>query len=273
MEKQDKTKQLLLWPRIWLILGLLLGSGAAATAYLNFAAASGALGGLTAVFAIVLTYVIARRQADEASELNHSVENIDQAVGDLAQATDRLYKLTLSLAERESAQDYEGNEDLVSEDHQLDANTEAESDSRLETPPAEKPPYAAEAISRLRRIGSSLTEATAMWKPKAPDPPIRGNHGWFVENVDGVSAERWYVRKGRYWNIRKAMPREFLEALETKEGVDPRTIKLDFQLKEHGLASWYARTYDGVLWRVSKPNRNQDLGVLTSRVDEDSSSD
>ncbi|MFF0909138.1 hypothetical protein ACFWZW_00430 [Microbacterium enclense] len=186
---------------------------------------------------------------------------------DLARASDRLYQLTLSFAERESAQDYESGEEEASDGNL--GSTEASPGTAASVDFAEQPPYAAEALSRLQRIGSSLTETTASWRQKVPDPPIRGNHGWFVESKHRASAERWYVRKGRYWNIRKAMPREFLDALEAQQGVDPRTIKLDFQLKEHGLASWYARTYDGSLWRVWRPNRNADLGVQTERVADD----
>lgn len=193
---------------------------------------------------------------------------IDNAVSDLAEANERLYQLTLSLAERDSEQDYESDVEETSDESSFSSDDDDPEGIRTE-----EPSYAAEAISRLQNVGSSLTDATASWRQKIPDPPIRGNHGWFVKPKDPTVAERWYVRKGRYWNIRKAMPREFLDALEFQEGIDPRTIKLDFQLKEHGLASWYARTYDGSLWRVSKPNRNTELGVLTSRVDEDQQSD
>jgi len=196
------------------------------------------------------------------------VTKIDNAVSDLAEANERLYQLTLSLAERDSEQDYESDVEETSDESSFSSDDDDPEGIRTE-----EPSYAAEAISRLQNVGSSLTDATASWRQKIPDPPIRGNHGWFVKPKDPTVAERWYVRKGRYWNIRKAMPREFLDALEFQEGIDPRTIKLDFQLKEHGLASWYARTYDGSLWRVSKPNRNTELGVLTSRVDEDQQSD
>lgn len=267
MGKQDKPKRPLLWPTTWLTLGILLALGAAISSSLGYVVAAGALGGLTAAIAIVLTYVIAHRQAKEALELNSTVTKIDNAVSDLAQANERIYQLTLSVAERDSAQDYESDEEDASDENALVGDDEPPTGQ--ETHGFEEPPYAAEALSRLRSVGSLLSQSTASWRQKVPDPPIRGNHGWFVESKDPAIEERWYVRKGRYWNIRKAMPREFLDALEAQQGINPRTIKLDFQLKEHGLASWYARTYDGSLWRVSKPNRNRNLGVQTMRVDED----
>jgi len=264
MSEGHKPKKPLLWPTIWLIAGLLLGVATAITALADLSAVAGLLGGLTASVAIVLTYVIAYRQAIESSELSDTVTKIDTAVSDLAEANERLYQLTLSAAENDSAQAYESDEDDAADAPSLDVGDEDLGESG-----GDEPTYAAEALARLRRAGSALTQASASWKRKVPDPPLRGNHGWFVESNDPVSAERWYVRKGRYWNIRKAMPREFLDALESEKRVDPRTIKLDFQLKEHGLASWYARTYDGVLWRVWKPNRSADLGVQTARVDDD----
>lgn len=264
MSEGYKPKKPLLWPTIWLVAGLLLGLATAFTALADLGRAASVLAALTAAVAIVLTYVIAYRQAIESSELSDTVTKIDAAVSDLAEANERLYQLTLSAAESDSAQAYEGDEELASDAPVVSVDREslAESDDN-------EPPYASEALARLRSAGSMLTTANAFWKQKVPDPPSRGNHGWFVESNDPAITERWYVRKGRHWNIRKAMPREFLDALESQRGVDPRTIKLDFQLKKHGLASWYARTYDGSLWRVWKPNRSANLGVQTEPVPDD----
>ena len=264
MSDGHKPKKPLLWPTILLVTGSLLGLATAFTALVNLSPLAGMLGALTAAVAIVLTYVIAYRQAIESSELSDTVMKIDAAVSDLAEANERLYQLTLRAAEKDSAQAYESDEELAS-----DAPVAGADDESLAESDDNEPPYASEALARLRSAGSTLTSANTSWKQKVPDPPLRGNHGWFVESNDPTITERWYVRKGRYWNIRKAMPREFLDALERQRGVDPRTIKLDFQLKQHGLASWYARTYDGSLWRVWRPNRNADLGVQTERVADD----
>lgn len=243
------------WPKIWLVSGLAGGAATALTAALSLFVLAGVFGALTSTIAIVLTFVIAYRQARESSALNATVTKIDDAVSELGEANERLYRLTLDIAEQASAQSYESAEDDAADDSAPDATG--------------RPPYEVEALQRLQTIGSTITPATASWRQKVPDPPIRGNHGWFVESNDPASTERWYVRKGRYWNMRKAMPRELLDALETQREVNPRTIKLDFQLKEHGLASWYARTYGGDLWRVWKPNRNAELGVQTRLVTED----
>lgn len=241
-------------------MGLLGAVATVLTATMSLFPIAGALGGLTSAVAIVLTFVIAHRQADETAELTATVVKIDSAVEQLGEANDRLYGLTLDIAERASAEGY-GVADENAADEEL---TEEEvSDASNE------PTYAAEALERLRAIGSKLTRETARWRQKIPEPAIRGNHGWFVESAAPAPSERWYVRKGRYWNVRKAMPREFLEALEKQRGVDPKTIKLDFQLKEHGLAAWYARTYDDNLWRVSRSNRNPELGIQTQLVSDD----
>lgn len=255
MSENEQSEKKLLWPVIWLVIGLLGAVATLLTAAMSLFPAAGALGGITSAVAIVLTFVIAHRQADETSELTATVVKIDGAVEKLGEANDRLYRLTLDIAEQASAESY----GIADED----ATDEGVSDESNE------PPYAAEALERLSAIGSTLTRDTAHWRQKVPEPAIRGNHGWFVESTAPAPAERWFVRKGRYWNMRKAMPREFLDALEEQCGVDPKKIKLDFQLKEHGLASWYARTYDDNLWRVSRSNRNPELGIQTQLVTDD----
>lgn len=245
----------MVWPKIWLVSGLVGAAVTALTASMSLFVLAGVFGGLTSAIAIVLTFVIAHKQAIEADKLAEAVKKIDNAVSKLREANENLLYLTRGMAERIADQIYGSAEGNAVEDSAPDA--------------AGEPPYAAEALERLQTIGSTITSATASWRLKVPEPAIRGNHGWFVESKDPASTERWYVRKGRHWNMRKAMPRELLDALETQHGVNPRTIKLDFQLKEHGLASWYARTYGGDLWQVWKPNRNAELGVRTKRVSED----
>lgn len=250
---------------IFLVLGLCSGIGAALTSYLGYVALAGILSGVTASIAIVLAFVIARKQAKESNALYTAVDTIDDGVnglttgvGELSEANERIYVLTLSIAERDSAEDYSAQVDEVAEES-------ASND-------AEEPEYAEGAIDALRERGSSLTSESADWKKKIPEPPVRGNHGWFVEPKSGEPVERWYVRKARGWTIRKAMPRDFLNALERQEGVSPQTIKHDFQLKDHGLAAWYARTYSGDLWKVWISNRNREAGIQTERALEDSES-
>ena len=65
------------------------------------------------------------------------------------------------------------------------------------------------------------------------------------------------------------MPREFLDTLEKEAPLDPRGIKLDFQLKEHGNAAWYARTYGGDLWKVWRASRNAAAGIQVEKVEQE----
>lgn len=252
MASQQSSPSSLAWLTTLLVAGLASAVATMLAPLSGLQELAGIFGAITAAIAIVLTFVIARRQARESSELTATVEKIDEAVVEIGEATARLYRLTLDVAERDSEQGYEGLED----------------EAATNDPPDEDgvPPYATEALERLRAAGSKLTRSTALWRRKVPEPAIRGNHGWFVESNDPTDSERWYVRKGRYWNIRKAMPRDLLDALEAQQRVSPTTIRLDFQLKEHGLASWYARTYAGDLWRVWKPNRSPARGIQTERV-------
>lgn len=65
------------------------------------------------------------------------------------------------------------------------------------------------------------------------------------------------------------MPRNFLNALKEESSIESPEIELDYQLKDHGLAAWYARTYDGALWKVHQSNRKQSAGIQVTRVNDD----
>ncbi|WP_459277266.1 hypothetical protein [Arthrobacter sp. TMS1-12-1] len=194
-----------------------------------------------------MTFLIASRQAEESGALQATVSSVNEAVL-------QMRELLLGMAEQESAQEYE-------------APDEAEPEKD-----ADQPDYSDEVIQRLRKDGVPITADSAIWRRKQPEPSLPGNHGWFVETSDPTTPGRWYVRNARGLTVRRAMPRDFLEALEQRKSVDPRTIKLDFQLKEHGLAAWYARTYNGDLWKVWRPARTWADGIKVERVDEGLSS-
>lgn len=258
-------------PILLLVLGFLTGIATGVAAVLDapvFAAVSGAV---TAIAAIVLTFIIARQQDSEAELLSQVVEGVDEAVGSIGTTLDgvdvavksanaavqsinatvgevqdlleRSAKLIVELAERESSRDYEvADEDSVDGDEPKDAIA---------------PLYAKEAISALQAIGAKLDYKNLRWQQKRPVEQAPGNRGWFVESPGDNS--RWFVRKARGMTVRKAMPRDHLDRLAMD--LDPREIRHDFQLKEHGLAAWYARTYEGDLWRVGRSNRNPSDGI------------
>lgn len=149
---------------------------------------------------------------------------------------------------------------LLPEDSDVDASQE---DSLA------LPSYAEEAVKALQERGAKLTFEDLRWRRKIPSQPMTGNHGWFVESNSAKDGERWFVRKARGLTVRKAMPRDFLEAWEKETGLAPSEIKLDFQLTDHGLAAWYARTYSDVLWKVSRSNRNASAGISVTRENAD----
>lgn len=249
MAQEAAPKQVLPW--LLFGSGVVTGVGAMIAACLGAVVATGLLGGLTAVVALILTFVIALRQGQDVGDIQDGVDKLHVA-------NERLLSLTLSIAEEDSTQDYSPAEVAVAdEDDSPNATAEMQS----------------EALQILQSRGSSLTQDTARWRQKIPDPPSRGNHGWFVESTEGEPAERWFVRKANGWTIRKAMPRLFLDALEAQRGVNPQTIRRDFQLKEHGLAAWYARTYAGDLWKVWVSNRNRGQGIQTKVATEDAEPD
>ncbi len=239
------------------VLGLV---AAAATVVLAFAlpgAWVAVLGAATAAFAIALTYIIARRQGQESATLagvvekvNGTVDGTKETVQDVKDLLERSATLIRQIAERDSAQDY--NPELADDE------------------PSEgmvKPSYESDAIAKLRTNGADLDFDHLDWKAKLPDPLLPGNHGWFVESPGRTA--RWFVRRARGMTVRKAMPRDLLDKLEEEQAVNPRTIALDFQLKQHGLAAWYARTYSGELYKISRSYRVLGQPIRTEKIEEE----
>lgn len=240
------SPRLRLSPVLLLILGILAGAATAITGFTTPGPLSVALGAATAVIAIWLTFLIASRQADESSDLQATVSSVDEAVS-------QMRTLLIAMAEQQSAQQYDPPEEEEEPEPQSDAG---------------RPDYSDAVIEKLRADGFPITQESAGWRRKLPLPLQPGNHGWFVESTDPGTPGRWYVRNARGLTVRKAMPREFLDELEKQKSVDPRTIKLDFQLKEHGLAAWYARTYSGDLWKVWRPARKWSDGIKIEQVED-----
>ncbi|WP_162621971.1 hypothetical protein [Microbacterium suaedae] len=227
-------------PIFLLSLGVLAGTATAIVAFTGPNSATAALGAITAVIAIWLTFMIAGRQDAEAAVLKEIVQRSEEMIREIK--------------EQSSEQDYEG------------PASEADDEDELPTPTG-GPSYRDEAIEALRAHHAPLDFDGLEWRAKEPLPALPGNHGWFVESPGLPSAGRWFVRKARGMTVRKAMPRDFLEALEQEAPIDPRRIKLDFQIKEHGLAAWYARTYGGELWKVWRANRNATAGVQVEKIE------
>lgn len=245
------------WPGLIAILGLIAAGATFLLALAPLSAWATAIGAAAAAFAIALTYIIARRQGQESATLATVVAKVDgtvsgtqDAVRDVNELLQTSTSLIRQLAERDSAQEYEP-ESVDDEPSQELA----------------RPSYEADAIAMLKTRGADLDFNRLEWKPKLPDPPLPGNHGWFVESPGGTA--RWFVRRARGMTVRKAMPRDFLDRLEAEQRVNPRTIALDFQLKQHGLAAWYARTYSGELYKVSRSNGVAGQPIRTERIEED----
>ncbi|WIE65277.1 hypothetical protein DEI99_001750 [Curtobacterium sp. MCLR17_036] len=249
---------------------------AAVLAFAPSAVWATALSAVAAAFAIVLTFLIARRQGEESGHLSNTVTSVqglvtstNEAVTDiralqeesrvqqeqLLELQQQSGELLREVAERASAQDYDPSASEEGAEGTEDAQT------------GEKPDWEDEAIERLRAKHADLDFASLHWKRKTPQPPVPGNHGWFVETPGRTT--RWFVRKARGMTVRKAMPRDFLDRLEIEQGVEPRTIALDYQLRQHGLAAWFARTYAGDLFRVSRAYRAPGQPIRTERVDEE----
>ena len=249
-------------PIILLMSGAIVGAVTAVVAFTGPVAVVAALGAATAVIAIWLTFIIARRQDAEAGTLKNVVLQVRTAVTGVDRAVERMHELLKQssqmireMAERDSAHDYE--------DPVLESSVEAPAAD------ASAPQYRDEAIAALRASGAPLNFDALEWRAKEPLPPRPGNYGWFVESPGSPSGGRWFVRKARGMTVRKAMPREFLNVLEKEAPLNPREIKLDYQIKEHGLAAWYARTYSGALWKVWLPNRDANGGVRIEKVEDE----
>lgn len=212
------------WPVFYLISGLIFTVAAIIFACADLVAATTICAVVIAAIALLLTFVIATNQNSDTAQIT---------------------KILLEVKEQRAQQEYGG--EGVSE------GIACESHSDFGTQPS----YAREAIDALKSASARLDFGNLQWRQKIPSNGLKGNQGWFVETPDGEHDERWFVRKANGMTVRKAMPRELLDALEKFGQVGPREIQLDFQNDDHGLAAWYARTYAGDLWRVSRSNRNR----------------
>ncbi|MBD8139867.1 hypothetical protein IFT36_04825 [Frigoribacterium sp. CFBP 13605] len=243
-----------------LVVGILLFVVTVVAIACKAAVAALVFGASSAVVGIALTFVIAHNQNKQSNELS-------KVVTDTSEVVQNVEKVLIELREQASARVYVEPEDAGDAAGAPDA---ADSDDAgidgTEAPTG--PWWAPEALERLRAVGASLDETDLLWRKRTSIPPMRGNQGWFVESPSKPKAGRWFVRKAHGMDARKAMPREYLEALEAQGPLDPRQIRLDFQLKNHGLAAWYARTYDGDLWKVSRSNRSADGEIHAEKVNE-----
>lgn len=245
-------------PLILLIIGIAAGAATIGVALIQRDAEwMVILGTLTAVAAIVLTFIIALNQNADTDDLRELVES-SRALGEKTnQVLVDVHSVLLKVEEQTATRDYGQSAQSVSED--------SLGEEEVPDGAGAAPTYADEAIAQLRSQKANLDFDNLLWRPKTTVPPTRGNHGWFVESQFRGNGERWFVRKANGLTVRKAMPREFLEMLEAEAPLDPREIKHDFQLRDHGLAAWYARTYSGELWKVSRSNRNASAGISVTR--------
>jgi low affinity Fe/Cu permease len=230
-----KSARFKLLPAVLLVVGVILG---VLTGILALLPSTGTwpvvLGAGAAIAAIVLTFTIAVQQNADTADLNRILVAIEEQTAVRAYDPD-----TIALPDDAPA-----------------AGMNGES--------VNAPSYADEAVKALRENKAHLNFDNLRWRQKVPSRPTTGNHGWFVESEPGGDSERWFVRKANGLTVRKAMPRNFLDALERQANLDPREIKHDFQLSNHGLAAWYARTYSGALWKVSRSNRNASAGITAT---------
>lgn len=254
-------------PWIFLVAGVLLGIASGVLA-LNPDSGSApvVLGAGAAIMAICLTFIIALKQnadTDDLRQLSTKTHNLGGATHVLGEKTNQvlvdIQSVLFKIEEQTADRAYSPTAEPLPEGVDIVAGSEDVLD---------KPSYAHEVIDALRERKANLDFDNLLWRRKIPSSAMTGNHGWFVESNSGGN-ERWFVRKANGITVRKAMPRDFLEALEEKAALDPREIKHDFQLTDHGLAAWYARTYSDVLWKVSRSNRNASL-IGVSRENQDS---
>lgn len=230
--KASEASHSKLLPVFLLTGGIICGSLSGVLALISHTGAAPiVLGALAAIAAIVLTFTIALQQNADTADLN---------------------LILIKIEEQTAASAYGATTPELPEGSKVDAGSGGS---------AKMPSYADEAIKALHERKAHLNFDNLRWRQKVPVEPMTGNHGWFVESNSDGDGERWFVRKANGLTARKAMPRNFLEALETPANIDPREIKHDFQLSSHGLAAWYARTYSDVLWKVSRSNRNASAGI------------
>lgn len=251
---ESNNKDIKFIPIVIFVLGIVLGI-VSFTLFIieDPASIPSALGAIAAIAAIILTFIIAQQQ-NHASAQSHSI--------------------LLQLKEQKADRDYQetNTEDSSAEGkespefHTTPHNSEAD-EQHSSSESNSVPTYLDEAISRLQERKANLDFDNLRWRRKIPSPALRGHHGWFVESNSGDNKERWFVRKANGVTARRAMPRDFLDALEEQAGIDPKTIRLDFQDSDHALASWYARTYSDDLWKVSRSNRNPSRGITVTQVD------
>lgn len=243
-------------PPVLLVLGVALFVAAVVLALAPNAVVAVIVGAASALVGIILTYVIARDQDRQSDELSSVVSNTDAVVA-------RVETVLLELREQASARDYIEADDVEDPEDSLVAPSR---DGEQAEP--DGPWWREEALERLRVLGAGLDENDLRWRKRTSIPRLGRNQGWFVESPGKPKAGRWFVRKANGMNARKAMPRDHLEALEQQASLDPREIQLDFQLKDHGLAAWYARTYSGDLWKVTRSNRSHPRELRAEKMEE-----
>lgn len=106
-------------------------------------------------------------------------------------------------------------------------------------------------MNELKTAGAKLNFAELRWRKRTPAyGDKRGNYGWFVESPN--SSERWFAHKGRSVTVRRAVPRDLIEAWKAETGLSPQEIRLDYRTLTSPNASWYIETYAGETWRLSK---------------------
>lgn len=268
----QKNKRRHLNPKLILGVGLTGISGTAATSYLDAPQwATPASAGAASAAALILTYVIAQKQSEETNKLADMVSQVRELSTRTGKSVNELEDIsanTRNLLKAYLEADAEAAYGSASESPDESATDESLDGSNANS---EAPGYKDEAIESLRNNGANLDFNNLRWKQKVKLENSRGNLGWFVETPN--RNERWFVRKAKTLTARKAMPRHFLNELDTQHNVKPPEIRHDYQLKDHGLAAWYARTYDGKLWKVWKPNRNSSGQILTEDVTSEDKSD
>lgn len=258
------------WTWIFFTSGVLLGIASGVLAFIFTSGASAVVAGTgagAAVMAICLTFRIALNQNADTSDLR----KLGKATHDLGGHTNTLGETTNQVLIDIQSVLFKIEEQTANQAYDPIGETplDGQNPNTAQEDSSDKPSYADEVIETLQTRKANLDFNDLMWRRKTTDPATTGNHGWFVESSSRGESERWFVRKANGLTVRKAMPRHFLEALEEKADLDPRQIKHDFQLSNHGLAAWYARTYSDELWKVSRSNRNAQAGITVSREDSD----